>query len=75
LALYIDCAIIYSNFNVGWVTLSLTQRNIALCWVQYFKPTYQEPFDCIEKAIALITRRGHKDIAILPADELTTILE
>jgi antitoxin YefM len=28
-----------------------------------------------ENAIALITRRGHKDIAILPADELTAILE
>jgi antitoxin YefM len=28
-----------------------------------------------ENAIALITRRGHKDIAILPADELTSILE
>ncbi|NJK55706.1 MAG: hypothetical protein HC939_06780 [Pleurocapsa sp. SU_5_0] len=26
-----------------------------------------------ENAIALIPRRGHKDIAILPADELTNI--
>jgi antitoxin YefM len=28
-----------------------------------------------ENAIALITRRGHKDIAILPAEELTALLE
>jgi antitoxin YefM len=27
-----------------------------------------------ENAIALITKIGYKDIAILPADELTTIL-
>jgi antitoxin YefM len=28
-----------------------------------------------ENAVALITRRGHKDIAILPAEELTALLE
>jgi len=28
-----------------------------------------------ENAVALITRRGHKDIAILPADELTALTE
>ena len=28
-----------------------------------------------ENAIALITRKGHKDIAVLPADELSSILE
>ncbi|MDJ0569361.1 MAG: type II toxin-antitoxin system Phd/YefM family antitoxin [Pleurocapsa sp. MO_192.B19] len=28
-----------------------------------------------DNAIALITRRGHKDIAMLPADELASILE
>ncbi|MEL6438455.1 MAG: type II toxin-antitoxin system prevent-host-death family antitoxin [Cyanobacteria bacterium J06621_8] len=28
-----------------------------------------------ENAIALITRRGHKDIAILPAEELTSLVE
>lgn len=33
--------------------------------------------DRIEKdnAIALITRKGHKDIALLPAEELSSILE
>ena len=28
-----------------------------------------------ENSIALITRRGHQDIAVLPAHELTTLLE
>lgn len=28
-----------------------------------------------ENAVALITRRGHKDIAILPADELIALTE
>ena len=28
-----------------------------------------------ENAVGLITRRGHKDIAILPADELTALTE
>jgi antitoxin YefM len=28
-----------------------------------------------ENAVALITRRGHKDISILPAEELTALLE
>ncbi len=28
-----------------------------------------------ENAIALITRRGHKDIAILPAEELIALIE
>ncbi len=28
-----------------------------------------------ENSVALITRRGHKDIAILPAEELTALLE
>jgi antitoxin YefM len=28
-----------------------------------------------ENAVALITRRGHKDIAVLPAEELTALLE
>ncbi len=28
-----------------------------------------------ENSVALITRRGHKDIAILPAEELTSLLE
>ena len=28
-----------------------------------------------ENAIALITRKGHKDIAVLPADELSSMLE
>lgn len=28
-----------------------------------------------ENSVALITRRGHEDIAILPAQELTTLLE
>ncbi len=28
-----------------------------------------------ENAIALVTRRGHKDIAILPAEELTSLVE
>ena len=28
-----------------------------------------------ENSIALITRRGHEDIAVLPANELTTLLE
>ncbi len=29
----------------------------------------------IDNAIAVITRKGHKDIALLPADELSSILE
>jgi antitoxin YefM len=28
-----------------------------------------------ENAVAIVTRRGHKDIAILPAEELTALLE
>ncbi len=28
-----------------------------------------------ENAIALITRKGHKDIAVLPTDKLSSILE
>ncbi len=28
-----------------------------------------------ENSIAVITRRGHKDIAILPAEELTSLVE
>ena len=29
----------------------------------------------IDNAVAVITRKGHKDIALLPADELSSILE